>query len=108
MRKTEILTKLDSYNLTEFQKSVLIETLNIPEGEIRTYKEIAKAICRPNAYRAVGSALKINPLAITIPCHRVIRSDGKIGNYSAPGGRRKKESLLRKEGAIKEISWKAH
>ncbi len=101
MRKNEIIQKLNSYPLTDFQKSVLIGTMNIPVGEIRTYKDIAKAIGRPNAYRAVGSALKANPLIMTIPCHRVIRSNGNLGNYSARGGRKKKEKLLRKEGAIK-------
>jgi O-6-methylguanine DNA methyltransferase len=100
MEKTEAIKKLNTYGLTEFQKRVLIETMKIPLGEVRTYKEIAKAAGNPVAYRAVGSTLRNNPLTITIPCHRVIRSDGDLGNYSAPGGKKKKEKLLRKEGAI--------
>jgi O-6-methylguanine DNA methyltransferase len=54
----------------------------------------------PGAARAVGSVMKINPLAPMIPCHRVVRSDGSIGNYSAKGGAKKKLELLRKEHAI--------
>ncbi len=100
MKKRDIIKKLDTCGLTEFQKRVLIETMKIPTGEVRTYKEIAKAVGNPGAYRAVGNTLRINPLTITIPCHRVIRSDGDLGNYSAPGGKKKKEKLLRKEGAI--------
>src|SRR5271157_655519 len=89
---------LDKYDLTKFQKDVLIATLAIPKGETRTYREIAIAVHRPKAYRAVGTALRLNPLAPSIPCHRVIRSDGDIGNYSAAGGRKTKERLLKLEG----------
>ena len=91
---------LNKSSLTLFQKSVLLATLSIPKGEKRTYKEIATAIHRPKAYRAVGTALRLNPLAPYIPCHRVVRSDGTIGNYSAPGGSGKKERMLRMEGAL--------
>lgn len=69
----------------------------IPRGEVRTYSEIAAAIGAPGAARAVGNALARNPFAPTIPCHRVIRSDGKVGGYSATGGTRAKALLLRKE-----------
>jgi methylated-DNA-[protein]-cysteine S-methyltransferase len=91
---------LNKYNLTEFQKDVLIATLAIPKGETRTYKEIAIAVHRPGAYRAVGTALRLNPLAPEIPCHRVIRSDGNIGNYSAVGGKKTKERLLKLEETL--------
>ncbi len=96
MAKAKIRKKLKGLGLTGFQISVLLEVLKIPRGETRTYKEIAKAIRHPKAYRAVGNALKRNPLPIVIPCHRVIRSDGSIGGYSAGGSKRKAE-LLEKE-----------
>ena len=74
--KKEILKHLSGK--TEFEKAVLMATLEIPKGKVSTYKRIAKRIGRPNAYRAVGNALHKNPLAPIIPCHRVIRSDGSI------------------------------
>jgi len=70
----------------------------IPRGEVRTYKQIAQAIGCPKAYRAVGNALNKNPDLKTIPCHRVVRSDGKIGGYRF--GSSKKKTLLLREGAI--------
>lgn len=86
--------------LTEFQADVLIKVMGIPRGETRTYKQVAAMAGRPHAYRAVGTALRLNPFAPTIPCHRVIKSNGDIGNYSAPGGRRKKIEMLEAEKAI--------
>jgi len=83
--------------LTPFQRSVLFECAKIPEGETRTYAEIARAVGKPKAVRAVGNALGKNPLAPIIPCHRVVRSDGSVGGYSAKGGTAKKESLLLRE-----------
>lgn len=68
---------------TEFQKLVWKETLNIPYGEAITYQELAEKIKRPKACRAVGSALGKNPLAIFIPCHRVVSRNKKIINYSS-------------------------
>ena len=63
---------------TEFEKSVLMATLEIPRGKVSTYKRIAERIGKPRAFRAVGNALHKNPLAPIIPCHRVVRSDGWI------------------------------
>lgn len=100
MERKEVLRKLEGYTLTPFQKKVLLATLMIPEGETRTYKQIAEMAGYPGAARAVGSVMRMNPLAPVIPCHRVIRSDGRIGNYSAPGGSKKKLAMLRKEHAI--------
>src|SRR5882672_6844023 len=77
----------------------------IPAGETRTYGWIAQRIGRPQAARAVGLALKKNPFAPIIPCHRVVRSDGKLGGYSAPGGIRAKKILLQKEGGLQKISY---
>ncbi len=98
-RALEILKKK---GFTDFQIKVLLATMRIPKGETVTYKELAKMIGYPKAYRAVGTALSINPLAPQIPCHRVIKSDGSLGNYSAPGGTRLKRKMLMAEGAIKK------
>lgn len=67
---------------TRFQKEVWHELQNIPYGETRSYKEIAKNIGNENAVRAVASAIGKNPLMIIIPCHRVIGSDGKMHGYA--------------------------
>ena len=68
--------------------------MKIPRGKTKTYLEVAKAIRKPNAVRAVASAIGKNPYPIKIPCHRVIRSDGKLGGYSGPGGIKTKKRLL--------------
>jgi methylated-DNA-[protein]-cysteine S-methyltransferase len=94
--------KLESFDLklapegTDFQKSVWKALCEIPYGETRTYKEIAVYIGKPGAYRAVGLANNRNPIAIIIPCHRVIGSDGKLTGYAS--GLDVKELLLRLEG----------
>ena len=85
---------------TFFQKKVWLELSKIPKGETRTYKEIAIAIGRPLAVRAVANACGKNPHPIKIPCHRVIRSDGKLGGYSGKGGIKMKKTLLKKEGFL--------
>ena len=81
-----------------FTEKVLDVVHNIPKGEIMTYKEVAKKAGSPNASRAVGSIMAKNN-DLKIPCHRVIRSDGKLGPYNGLRGD-SKESLLKKEGAI--------
>lgn len=80
---------------TDFQKSVWRRLERIPYGETVTYSEIADAIGRPGAYRAVGSANGRNPIALVIPCHRVIGSDGSLTGYG--GGLWRKAWLLRHE-----------
>jgi len=95
-----LIKELEKYKLTEFQKRVLIATMKIPKGETRTYKQIAEQIGDRKAYRAVGTALKLNPLAPMIPCHRVVKSDGSLGNYSGKGGPKGKKAMLKAEGAI--------
>ena len=80
-----------------FSQSVWRACAEIPRGETRTYGWIAERIGKPAAARAVGRALGANPFALTIPCHRVIRSDGKMGGYSGPGGIKTKRTLLEKE-----------
>ena len=82
---------------TEFQKKVWQQLLKIPYGETRTYKQVAEAIGRPFSARAVANACAKNPYAPTVPCHRVVRSDGNLGGYSAKGGIKKKAELLRME-----------
>jgi O-6-methylguanine DNA methyltransferase len=84
---------------TDFQKRVWKEIDKIPYGITVTYKEIAEKIGRPNASRAVANACGRNPSPLIRPCHRVIRSDGSIGGYSASGGAKMKMKLLKKERA---------
>jgi methylated-DNA-[protein]-cysteine S-methyltransferase len=88
---------VDKLSGTEFQKSVWRALLEIPRGEIVSYKELAQRIGRPDAVRAVANAVGKNPMAPTIPCHRVVRSDGTLGGYSGPGGTRTKKKLLAAE-----------
>lgn len=68
---------------TPFEKAVWDELLKIPFGETKSYREIATAVGKPGASRAVGNAVGKNPLLILIPCHRVITSDGRLGGFSA-------------------------
>ncbi len=85
-------------NGTAFQRQVWESLRAIPRGETRSYREIAAAIGRPRAVRAVGSANRVNPLPIVVPCHRVIGSDGTLRGYA--GRLDRKEWLLRHEHAI--------
>ncbi len=83
---------VDLSGLTDFQRLVLDATAQIGFGETATYAEVACAIGRPGASRAVGNALGRNPVAIVVPCHRVVRSDRTLGGYA--GGLHCKEALL--------------
>ena len=83
---------------TAFQKKVWNEIDKIPRGEVVTYSQIAENIGHPKAARAVANACGANPNPITTPCHRVICSNGNIGDYSGSGGVKQKIELLRKEG----------
>ena len=87
-------------NGTKFQISVWKEIKKIPKGQTKTYKDIAVALKKPKSSRAVANACGKNPLLIEIPCHRVIRSDGKLGGYSGKGGMKQKRKLLKEEGAL--------
>jgi O-6-methylguanine DNA methyltransferase len=82
---------------TVFERKVWEELKKIPLGTTKSYKQIAKAIGRPNASRAVANACGKNPKPIEIPCHRVIKSDGSLGGYSAQGGVETKRKLLELE-----------
>tara|TARA_B100000989_G_C19229530_1_gene339290 strand:- start:133 stop:429 length:297 start_codon:yes stop_codon:yes gene_type:complete len=83
---------------TNFQIKVWEEIKKIPKGNVKTYKEIATILGKPNSSRAVANACAKNPFLIEIPCHRVIRSDGLLGGYSGKGGIQKKRQLLIEEG----------
>ena len=83
---------------TDFQKMVWSEIKKIPKGKTITYKELAIKIGKPKAYRAVANACAKNPLLEIIPCHRVIREDGKMGGYNGKKGVKRKKSLLKSEG----------
>jgi O-6-methylguanine DNA methyltransferase len=83
---------------TEFQLACWRALLAIPYGETRTYAQIARAVGKPNAFRAVGMANNRNPVAIVVPCHRVIASDGTLCGYG--GGLEVKRKLLELEGAL--------
>ena len=83
---------------TEFQLKVWAYLRKIPLGKVKTYSQVAKAIGKPLAVRAVANAIGKNPYAPRIPCHRVIRSDGSLGGYSGKGGLKTKRFLLKKEG----------
>ena len=87
-------------NGTKFQISVWKEIKKIPKGQTKTYKDIAVALKKPKSSRAVANACGKNPLLIEIPCHRVIRSDGKLGGYSGKGGMNQKRKLLKEEGVL--------
>jgi methylated-DNA-[protein]-cysteine S-methyltransferase len=89
--------EFDLRSVTEFERAVLLKAREIPRGEVRTYAWIADQIGHPAAVRAVGSALRKNPVPVLIPCHRVVRSDGHIGEY-ALGGSDNKRAILAAEG----------
>jgi O-6-methylguanine DNA methyltransferase len=88
---------LDLRDRTEFEVAVWTKALEIPRGEVRPYGWIAAEIGRPKAVRAVGTALGHNPVPLIVPCHRVVRTDGSIGQYSL-GGPSNKRTILATEG----------
>ena len=81
---------------TDFERDVLIATFGIPKGKVSTYRRMAEKIGRPHAYRAVGNALHKNPLVPVVPCHRVVRSDGRIAGAGQSVEARRR--LLEREG----------
>ncbi len=88
---------VDLAGQTPFQRQVLEATARVPAGSVASYGDIARAIGRPRATRAVGAALGQNPVPLVVPCHRIIGSDGGLHGYG--GGLDIKEKLLRLEGA---------
>lgn len=85
--------------LSPFARSVLTACRALKFGQVLTYSGLAQELGKPAAARAVGNALAKNPLPLIIPCHRIVRSDGKIGGFSAPGGTDLKAKLLEHEQA---------
>ena len=83
---------------TPFQQKVWRELLRVPKGQTITYKVLAQRVGEPRAIRAVANAVGANKMLVTIPCHRVVRSDGGLGGYSGVGGIKKKLALLKNEG----------
>ncbi|UCF18737.1 MAG: methylated-DNA--[protein]-cysteine S-methyltransferase [Gemmatimonadota bacterium] len=98
-RRRHFELDLDLSTLSNFERRVLQATSRIPFGTTASYAQLARRIHRPTAARAVGNALRKNPLPIVIPCHRVIRSDGSPGGYSGRTAVDHKLRLLRHEGA---------
>ncbi len=88
---------LDLRGSSAFEQAVWLKALEIPRGEVRPYGWVAAEIGRPKAVRAVGTALGHNPVPLIVPCHRVVRSDGTIGQYSL-GGPANKRTILAAEG----------
>lgn len=88
----------DLRGLSEFQQAVLMSCATIEPGSVKPYGWIADELNKPGATRAVGTALAKNPIPLLIPCHRVVRSDGSVGNY-AFGSEMKRELLVR-EGVL--------
>jgi methylated-DNA-[protein]-cysteine S-methyltransferase len=87
---------LDNMEVTPFERSVLLEVINIPYGETASYGEVAARAGYPRAARAVGNVMRTNPFPVIIPCHRVIKGDGNLGGYG--GAEHLKSHLLRFEG----------
>jgi O-6-methylguanine DNA methyltransferase len=83
-----------------FRDRVVLAVKNIPRGKTLSYKQVAAAAGSPRAFRAVGSIMKANHDP-SVPCHRVVRSDGTVGGYNR-GGERRKTRILREEGALSE------
>lgn len=88
---------LDLAGLSPFQEAVLRKAAEIPPGEVRPYSWVAEEIGRPGTERAVGNALAANPVPLVVPCHRVVRADGRLGRYSL-GADGNKRLLLEAEG----------
>jgi methylated-DNA-[protein]-cysteine S-methyltransferase len=91
---------LDDRALGDFDRGVYRETRAIPAGSTSTYGEIAARLGDPAQARAVGQSLGRNPWPIVVPCHRVTGAHGRMGGFSAPGGRGTKLKLLEIEGAL--------
>src|SRR5260370_12193046 len=89
--------RLDLRSIIPCEEAVLVKTREIAGGEVRLYVWVAREIGHPAAVRAVGTALANNPIPYFIPCHRVVRTDGQIGNYGG-GGPEAKRAILTLEG----------
>jgi len=100
-RRRRFTLALDLGVMPDFSRRVLEETATIPWGRVTTYGDIAQQAGRPRAARAVGGALGSNPVALFIPCHRVVAAGGGLGGFSAgPEGLALKRRLLALEGTV--------
>lgn len=99
-QEKDVELTIDWSGMSPFQEKVLRATSRIPAGSVATYGEIAAHIGQPKAFRAVGQALKRNPMPLVIPCHRVIAADGSMCGYGAGQGIPTKRALLRLEGFL--------
>jgi methylated-DNA-[protein]-cysteine S-methyltransferase len=95
---TKFTVPVDLSSGTEFQRSVWKQISRIPFGKLKTYKDIADAIGKPKAARAVGGAVGSNPVPLVVGCHRVLGASGKITGYSGGDGLPTKRWLLAHEG----------
>ena len=106
MKKSEVKTEIDVIRFlrhkTTFERTVLVATFKIPKGKVSTYKRIADKIGKPRAHRAVANALHKNPLYPIVPCHRVVRSDGRFGGEKKAAQSRMR--LVKEEGVPIENS----
>ena len=89
---------LDLSPYSDFQRRVWEVVRTIPYGEIKSYQWVAVRLGEPRGGRAVGGALGRNPVPVIVPCHRVVRKDGRLGGFSAPGGIELKRRMLEMEG----------
>lgn len=94
------------------EQQVYKKLTEVPQGKVTTYGELAKAVGLKNGQRVIGQIMKKNPYPVIIPCHRVVKSDGKVGGYAYGGKIKinmlKKEGLLIKEGKILDWNKKFH
>jgi len=106
MKKSDVKTEDDAIRFlshkTTFERSVLVATFKIPKGKVTTYRRIADRIGKPKAHRAVANALHKNPLHPIVPCHRVVRSDGRFGGEKKAAQSRMR--LVKEEGVPIENS----
>jgi methylated-DNA-[protein]-cysteine S-methyltransferase len=98
-RRTTFETPVDWRGVSEFQRRVLEWTAAVPRGQVTTYNAIAARLGKPRAARAVGQALRHNPVPLVVPCHRVVAVDGGLRGYAGKSGVDRKAWLLRLEGA---------
>ena len=97
-RAVTFTAPLDMSGVSRFDEKIYSVAKKIPYGEVRTYQWVAREAGRPGAARAVGGAMARNPCPLVVPCHRVVRSDGGLGGFSAPCGIDLKRRLLALEG----------
>lgn len=96
-KRTRFPIEIDVSSMPPFHQSVLAACRRIPYGQTASYADLARAVGKPNAARAVGGAMARNPLPLVVPCHRVLSADGSIGGFSSTDGVDEKARLLRLE-----------